>query len=107
MAMTPLEQLQPSIVALVEAYLKQFPKILVSRSDFLQRVVQFTGLALIYQIQATIQYQKAFDNAGICTLQVAKSLLCNPAQSFTTVFGLSESELVSESLYVCLSPLTF
>lgn len=97
LAMIPLEQLQPSIAALVVAYLKQFPEILVSRSDFLHRVVQFTGLALIQQIQANILYQKAFGNAGICTLQVAKSLLCSPAQCISTVFGLSESELAAYS----------
>lgn len=97
MAMIPLEQLQPSIAALVKAYLKQFPEVLVRRPDFIHRVVQFAGLALIHQIQATIQYQKVFGNAGICTLQVAKSLLCRPAQSISTVFGYSESELTARS----------
>jgi 5-methylthioribose kinase len=93
LAITPLEQIQPSIAALTAAYLKQFPEILTYRPDFLHRVVQFAGIALIHQIQAAIQYQKAFGNAGICTLQVAKSLLCRPAQSISTVFGCSESEL--------------
>lgn len=93
LAMTPLELLQPSIAALTEAYLRQFPEILVRRPDFFHRVVQFAGLALIQQIQATIQYQKAFGNAGICMLQVAKSLLCRPVPSISTVFGMSESEL--------------
>lgn len=97
MAMTPLELLQPSIAALTQAYLKQFPEILVRSPDFLSRVVQFAGLTLIQQIHATIQYQKTFGNSGICMLQVAKSLLCRPAQSMSTVFGLSESELTSRS----------
>lgn len=97
MAITPMEQLQPSIAALVEAYLKQFPEVLAHCPDFLLRVVQFAGLALIQQIQATIQYQKVFGNAGICTLQVAKSLLCRPAQCISTVFGWSESELATRS----------
>lgn len=95
LAMIPLEQLQPSIAALLKAYLKQFPQILSEQSDFLQKVMQFTGLALIYQIQATIQYQKTFGNTGICTLQVAKSLLCRPESSLSTVCGCSESELNS------------
>ncbi|MCU0536234.1 MAG: phosphotransferase [Hydrococcus sp. Prado102] len=93
LAMVPLEQIQPAIAALTTAYLKQFPEILAYRPDFLHRVVQFTGLSLIHQIQAAIQYQKTFGNAGICTLQVAKSLLCRPVQSISTVFGCSESEL--------------
>ncbi|MFN6478192.1 aminoglycoside phosphotransferase family protein [Nostoc sp. DedQUE07] len=93
LAMTPLEQLQPSIAALTKTYLANFPEILEHRPDFLKRVVQFSGLALIQQIQAMLQYQKSFGNAGICMLQVAKTLLCRPEQSIPTVFGVAESEL--------------
>jgi 5-methylthioribose kinase len=93
LAMTPLEQLQPSIAALTKAYLANFPEILEHRPDFLKRVVQFSGLALIQQIQAMLQYQKSFNNTGICMLQVAKTLLCRPEQSIPTVFGAAESEL--------------
>ncbi|WP_293020025.1 hypothetical protein [Moorena sp. SIO3I8] len=92
---TPLEVLQPSIAALTQAYLTAFPGIESARPNWLKRVVQFTGLALIHQIQAMIYYQKSFDNTGICMLQVAKSLLCRPQQSVPTVFGISESELIS------------
>ncbi|RCJ19624.1 aminoglycoside phosphotransferase [Nostoc minutum NIES-26] len=94
LAMTPLEQLQPSIAALTQAYLANFPEILEHRPDFLKRVVQFSGLAIIQQIQAMIQHQKSFGNIGICMLQVAKSLLCRPEQSMPTVFGIAESELI-------------
>jgi hypothetical protein len=93
LAMTPLDQLQPSIAALTRAYLGNFPEILERRPDFLRRVVQFSGLALIQQIQAMLQYQKSFGNTGICMLQVAKTLLCRPEQSIPTVFGVAESEL--------------
>jgi len=93
LAMTPLEQLQPSITALTRAYLGNFPEILEHRPDFLRRVVQFSGFALIQQIQAMLQYQKSFGNTGICMLQVAKSLLCRPEQSIPTVFGVAEAEL--------------
>ncbi|MBN3905578.1 MAG: aminoglycoside phosphotransferase family protein [Nostoc sp. NMS1] len=93
LAMTPLEQLQPSIAALTKTYLANFPEILEHRPDFLRRVVQFSGLAIIQQIQAMIQYQKSFGNMGICMLQVAKTLLCRPEQSIPTVFGIAESEL--------------
>jgi hypothetical protein len=95
LAMTPLEQLQPSITALTRAYLRDFPEILERRPHFLRRVVQFSGLALIQQIQAMLQYQKSFGNTGICMLQVAKSLLCRPEQSILTVFGVTESELLA------------
>ncbi|AUB35007.1 Thiamine kinase and related kinases [Nostoc flagelliforme CCNUN1] len=50
LAMTPLEVIQPSIAALTQAYLGNFPEILEHRPDFLKRVVQFSGLALIQQM---------------------------------------------------------
>ncbi|NES87625.1 MAG: aminoglycoside phosphotransferase family protein [Moorea sp. SIO2B7] len=93
LATTPLEQLQPAIASLTIAYLKTFPEIIEHRPDFLKRVVQFTGLALIQQIQAMIQYQKSFGNTGICMLQVAKSLLCRPEQSMSTIFGNAVVEM--------------
>ncbi|MDZ8134787.1 MAG: aminoglycoside phosphotransferase family protein [Nostoc sp. DedQUE04] len=94
LAMTPLEMIQPSIAALTQAYLSNFPEILEHRPDFLRRLVQFSGLALIQQIQAMLQYQKSFGNTGICMLQVAKTLLIRPEQSISTVFGVAESELI-------------
>lgn len=90
LAMTPLEEIQPSIATLVKNYLNTFPEILEHRPDFLQRVVQFAGFALIQQIQAMIQYQKSFGNAGIAMLQVAKTLLCRPEQLMSTIFGTAE-----------------
>lgn len=93
LAVTPLEVIQPSIITLIRAYISSFPMVLKHRPDFLKRVVQFTGLALINQIWGMLQYQKSFGNTGICMLQVAKSLLCHPEQSVVSVFGLTESEL--------------
>ncbi|MEH2378640.1 MAG: aminoglycoside phosphotransferase family protein [Nostoc sp.] len=93
LAITPLELLQPSIGTLTQAYLNTFPEILEHRPDFLQRVVQFTGFALIQQIQAMIQYQKSFGNMGIVMLQVAKTLLSRPVQSMPTIFGAAAVEL--------------
>ncbi len=93
LAMTPLELLQPSMATLTQAYLNTFPKIVEHRPDFLLRVVQFTGFALIQQIQAMIQYQKSFGNMGIAMLQVAKTLLCRPVQSMPTIFGAASVEL--------------
>jgi thiamine kinase-like enzyme len=95
LVITPLEMLQPSIGALTKAYLKTFPEIIEHRPDYLQRVVQFAGFALIQQIQAMIQYQKSFNNMGIAMLQVAKSLLSRPVQSIPTIFGAAAVELTS------------
>ncbi|HLP91821.1 MAG TPA: aminoglycoside phosphotransferase family protein [Nostocaceae cyanobacterium] len=97
LAITPLELLQPSITALTQAYLQTFPEILKHRPDFITRVIQFSGLALIQQIQAMIQYQKSFGNTGIAMLQVAKSLLCRPESSLPTVFGTNIDYLTTAS----------
>lgn len=93
LAATPLEQLQSSIAALTSTYFEIFPKILEHRPDFLRRVVQFAGFALIQQIQAMIQYEKSFGNTGIAMLQVAKTLLCRPEQSMPTIFGATAVQL--------------
>lgn len=93
LAMTPLEQLQPSIAALTKAYFDIFPEILEYRPNFLQRVMQFAGFALIQRIQAMIQYQESFGNRGIAMLQVAKTLLCCPEPSIPTIFGTAAAEL--------------
>lgn len=94
LAMTPLETLQPSLLALVEAYLQHFPEILERHPNFIERVMQFAGLTLIQTILSTIQYQKSFDNTGICMLQVAKTLLCRPDLAVTTIFGADVAEMI-------------
>jgi hypothetical protein len=99
LAAIPLQLLQPSIAALVSAYLAEFPEILQRRPDFLQLIIQFAGLALIRAIQAKLQHEKTFGNPGICILQVAKSLLCRPEASISTVFGMEASDLILTSLY--------
>ncbi|MBD2361873.1 aminoglycoside phosphotransferase family protein [Anabaena minutissima FACHB-250] len=100
LAATPLYVLQPSLRELVTAYLTHFPEILEHRPDFLQRVMQFCGLALITAIQARLQYEKTFGNVGICMLQVAKSLLCRPEASIPTIFGVEATDFYPESLSI-------
>lgn len=94
LATTPLDQLQPSIASLTQAYCHNFPEILTHRPTFLLQIIQFAGLALIQQIQAIIQYQKSFGNSGIAMLQVAKTLLCRPQQSIPTLFGTTTPDLI-------------
>jgi len=94
LALTPLEILQPSMLALTQAYLKAFPNILEYRNDFLLRVIQFAGLTLMHEIEATIKHHKYFDNISISMLQVAKNLLTMPQLAVLTVFGISESEIL-------------
>jgi thiamine kinase-like enzyme len=99
MAMIPLEQIQPSTAALMRAYLQAFPQILQRRPDFLKRAMQFTGMSLIQSIQATLQYQKSFNNTGICILQVAKALLCRPETSIPTILGADVLEFMPISTF--------
>ena len=93
LATTPLEVLQPSLAALTKTYIACFPEIVEHYPDFWQRVMQFAGLGLIQAIQSTLQYQKSFNNMGICMLQVAKSLLCRPEASISSVLGIQTQEL--------------
>ncbi|MBD2528556.1 aminoglycoside phosphotransferase family protein [Nostoc flagelliforme FACHB-838] len=95
LALTPLETLQPSLIALVRAYVNAFPMILEYRNDFILRVMQFAGLALIHEIQDMVTCRKYFHNTEICILQVAKSLLMMPEQAVMTIFGISESEILN------------
>lgn len=94
LATIPLEVLQPSLAALTKTYAACFPDIVEHDPKFWQKVMQFAGLALIQSIQSTLQYQKAFNNTGICMLQVAKALLCNPQSSIKSVLGIEIDELV-------------
>ncbi|GAB1538252.1 hypothetical protein NUACC21_09100 [Scytonema sp. NUACC21] len=94
LATVPLETLQPSILALTQAYLDTFSTILEYRSDFLFRTIQFAGLVLLHRIEDNIKQHKYFDNSGISMFQVAKSLLTKPQESVITIFGLSETEIL-------------
>ncbi|QSV61047.1 MAG: aminoglycoside phosphotransferase family protein [Dolichospermum sp. LBC05a] len=98
LAAIPLSMIQPSLSTLVTAYLTTFPEILELRPDFLQLVMQFSGLALIRAIQARLQHEKTFDNSGICMLQVAKSLLCRPQASIPTILGMELSTITAKKL---------
>jgi hypothetical protein len=83
----PLEVLQPSLVALVGAYLQTFPEVGDRVPNFVERVMQFAGLSLIDSIRANLYYYEPFGNQEICTLQVAKTLLCEPLLACNTIFG--------------------
>jgi hypothetical protein len=56
---------------------------------FLRRTIGMTGLCLIEKIKARLSYREPFGNSGICKLQVAKSLLCQPEESIPAIFGVS------------------
>lgn len=97
LAEVPLAKVQPSITALTKAYFEAFPEILERRPNYLNQVLQYAGFSLIQSIRATIQHQKFFGNQGICQLQVAKTLLCRPQASISTIFGMEASQIIKTS----------
>ncbi|MCU0552386.1 MAG: aminoglycoside phosphotransferase family protein [Leptolyngbya sp. Prado105] len=84
LAVVPISQLQPSLVAMQQAYLAEFPDV---GDGFLARSLQFAGAILIEMIQIKLEHFEAFDNGDIVKLQVAKTLLCQPEQAISTIFG--------------------
>jgi serine/threonine protein kinase len=93
LATTPLELLQPSLFNLVQAYLESFPSIIAVRPDYLDRSIQFAGLALIQRVETTIDEYRVFGNRGIVMLQVAKQLICTPQAAMNTLFGSNSDRL--------------
>lgn len=91
LATTPLELLQPSLSALTNAYLENFPAIIDVRPDYLDRAIQFAGLSLIQRVEITIDEHRVFGNRGIVMLQVAKQAICTPQAAMKTLFGNSQS----------------
>ena len=94
LATVPLELLQPSLLALMVSYLHTFPQIIDAQPQYLQRVLQCTGMSLIYRIEAIMENNRHFGNQGIIMLQVAKQLLCNPTDFMSTIFGEKVQELL-------------
>ncbi len=87
LAIVPLSSLQPILFSLFDSYRQTFPAIFADQPDFLARILQYTGLALIRRIEVIIDDDRVFDNRGVAMLQVAKQLLCSPTTFITTIFG--------------------
>ena len=79
LATIPLEVVRPSIVAMTKAYINTYPKVLEDYPEFLKRVIQFTGLSLIYQLLTEFQLQPemAFSHQELYFF-IAAQLLCKP-----------------------------
>lgn len=87
LASVPLERLQPSLQAFLQAYLAQFPRVLEAFPGFIERALRFAGLGLIGSIQDRLHYREPFGNLEVSMLQVANSLLCHPEAAVITIFG--------------------
>ncbi|BAY10901.1 aminoglycoside phosphotransferase family protein [Calothrix sp. NIES-2098] len=79
LAAIPLEVVRPSIVATIKAYINAHTKVLEGYPEFLRRVIQFAGLAVIYQLLTEFQFQPEI---ALCHQEVyfyiAAQLLCKP-----------------------------
>ena len=95
LASVPFQVIQPLINSFVCSYLDEFSVISKDYPDFLIRVIQFTGLSLIYSIVSRIQNFGNFDYQCIYILQIAKNLLCNPKNSVKSILGVVEFDLAS------------
>lgn len=91
LATCPLEKIQPSLTTILKNYLTAFPEITSHRPDFTYRTIQFAGLSILKQLQYRVECHFPFTNNDICSLQVAKSLLCSPERSLASIFGLVSS----------------
>lgn len=89
----PLANIQPSLIAILQNYLAVFPKITSARPDFVHRVIQFAGLSLIKWLQLKVERHQPFTNQDICSLQVAKNLLCHPDRSIHSIFGMNHEAI--------------
>jgi hypothetical protein len=87
-ASIPLEVLQPTLVAIAHTYSQTFPEILADRPNFWEFVMQLAGFYLIERLAYRLEGHANFDNKGICTLQIAKRLICDPRLSFSSIFGI-------------------
>ncbi|GAB4458989.1 MAG: hypothetical protein OHK0037_03530 [Elainellaceae cyanobacterium] len=86
LAAVPLEALQPSLRSLVRGYAAAFPE--MGRSpDFWQRAMQFAGYSLVRTLRVKALHFEPLGNVGICTMQVANSLLNRPEASIRSIFG--------------------
>jgi hypothetical protein len=99
LAATPLELIQPSLFNIVDAYLELFPTISILRPDFLNRSIQFAGLALIQRVESALYEERIFDNRGIVVMQVAKQLICTPQAAMNTLFGNNSTQLITPINY--------
>ena len=95
LAGTPLEHVQPSLVAFIQSYVAHMPGLLDRFPDFLSRVMKFTGITLIDNIQTRLRHHDPFGNTEVCMFQVAGRLLCHPAPSIQTVFGLTIPQILA------------
>jgi hypothetical protein len=79
LATIPLGAVHPSMIAMTQAYINTYPKVLEDYPAFLQRVIQFAGLGLIDQLLTEFHFQPemALNHQNLYFF-IAAQLLCKP-----------------------------
>jgi hypothetical protein len=84
-----LDQIKPTLGAVIAGYQQAFPELGRSRRDWLTVVGRYCGRSLIEQILIRMQYLLPIDNRSLCNLQLANSLLCQTDKAIPALFGIS------------------
>jgi hypothetical protein len=88
-ATVPLSLLQPSLVALLDGYMTEFPVIQHLTPDWQVALAQFTGRSLLERIRLEICYYYPFDRRQRIIFEIAQQLLCQPIASLNEILGQS------------------
>jgi Phosphotransferase enzyme family len=86
-ATVPLSLLQPSLVALLDGYVAEFPVIQHLKADWQVALAQFMGRSLLERIRLEICYYYPFDRRQRIIFEIAQQLLCQPIASLHEILG--------------------
>lgn len=87
LADTPLELVQPILIALLRSYGRTFPELVEERSNFWQLTLQYAGFFMFRRMVHHLSRHAPFDQKSLCSLQIIKRLLCDPELSFASIIG--------------------
>jgi hypothetical protein len=95
LATTPLEHVQPSLRTLVSTYFTQYPELYGELEPFMTNAIQLAGTVVVQKLITKLDRRNALTNSDLCLLHAAKTMICDPAQSIATIFGVPMSDLLS------------
>lgn len=87
----PLEQIKPSLNALMSGYFRAFPE--RNHPETIRRILQWTGRQLIYLVQIQIQYHRPIASTEAAFLHIAQKLILYPEVLCLLLFDHSYSAI--------------
>ena len=87
----PLEQIKPSLNALMSGYFAAFPE--RNHPEIICRILQWTGRQLIYLVQIQIQYHQPIASTEAVFLHIAQKLILYPEVLCSLLFDQSYSAI--------------